>query len=185
MKVLGIDPGLRKTGWGIINFNNNVMKHIDNDFISPLISNNDGERLLSIFKQLDEIIAYHKPSLIGIERSFIGQGNVSSLKLGMARGICILAAANARIKIRELAPKLIKKSITGSGLASKYQVNQMVKKLLGVNPKNEDSADALAIAISANSFSKMDEIFSKDFNENNLNKAINLALLKEKNKREN
>ena len=185
MKVLGIDPGLRKTGWGIINFNNNVMKHIDNDFISPLISNNDGERLLSIFKQLDEIIAYHKPSLIGIERSFIGQGNVSSLKLGMARGICILAAANARIQIRELAPKLIKKSITGSGLASKYQVNQMVKKLLGVNPKNEDSADALAIAISANSFSKMDEIFSKDFNENNLNKAINLALLKEKNKREN
>ena len=184
MKVLGIDPGLRKTGWGIINFNNNVMKHIDNDFISPLINNNDGERLLSIFKQLDEIISYHKPSLIGIERSFIGQGNVSSLKLGMARGICILAAANARIQIRELAPKLIKKSITGSGLASKYQVNQMVKKLLGVNPKNEDSADALAIAISANSFSKMDEIFSKDFNENNLNKAINLALLKEKNKRE-
>ena len=185
MKVLGIDPGLRKTGWGIINFNNNIMYHIDNGFISPLIDNNDGERLLSIFKELNAIITYHKPSLIGIERSFVGQGNISSLKLGMARGICILAAANAKIKIRELAPKLIKKSITGSGLASKYQVNEMVKKLLGVTPKNEDSSDALAIAISVNNFSKMDKVFSKDSNENNLNKAIKSALLKEDNNRKN
>ena len=64
MKVLGIDPGLRKTGWGIINFNNNVMKHIDNDFISPLISNNDGERLLSIFKQLES--SHPEVSLRGV-----------------------------------------------------------------------------------------------------------------------
>lgn len=183
MKILGIDPGLRKTGWGLINFNNNFMEHIDDGFISPLAENDDGDRLLCIFNEIEDIIVKYKPSVIGIEKTFVGEGNISSLKLGMARGVCILVAAKAKIEIKELAPKLIKKTVTGSGMASKFQVTEMVKKLLGVTPKNEDSADALAVAISTNSFSNVKKIQGINLKDNNLNKAIKNALLKEKNKR--
>ena len=89
----------------------------------------------------------------------------------------------ARTEIRELAPKLIKKTVTGSGIANKFQVTEMVKKLLGVTPKNEDSADALAIAISANNYNQVTKTQNANVKENNLNKAIKNALLKEKNKR--
>ena len=183
MKILGIDPGLRKTGWGLINFNNNFMEHIDDGFISPQAENHDGDRLLCIFHEIENILIKYKPSIIGIEKTFVGEGNISSLKLGMARGVCILVAAKARIEIRELAPKLIKKTVTGSGIANKFQVMEMVKKLLGVTPKNEDSADALAIAISANNYHQVTKIQNANVKENNLNKAIKNALLKEKNKR--
>ena len=97
----------------------------------------------------------------------------------MARGTCILAVARNKITICELAPKIVKKSITGSGLANKYQVSRMVQKLLQVVPKNEDSSDALAIAIAANNFSNWDNALKHKTN-NNLSKAIKLALEKEK-----
>ena len=183
MKILGIDPGLRKTGWGLIDFKNNFMNHIADGFISPPVEDNDGDRLLFIFNEVEDIVLKYKPSVIGIEKTFVGEGNISSLKLGMARGICILVAAKAKIEIKELAPKLIKKTVTGSGIASKFQVTKMVKNLLGVIPKNEDSADALAVAISTNSFSNVKKIQGVNLKDNNLNKAIKNALLKEKNKR--
>ena len=88
MKILGIDPGLRKTGWGLINFNNNFMEHIDDGFISPQVENHDGDRLLCIFHEIENILIKYKPSIIGIEKTFVGEGNISSLKLGMARGVC-------------------------------------------------------------------------------------------------
>jgi len=178
--VFGIDPGLRKTGWGIINTRRNKMKHVDNGFIDNSGIINDGDRLLNIYSELKLLLNHYKPFLVGIEKTFVGPGNLSSLKLGMARGTCILAVARNKITICELAPKIVKKSITGSGLANKYQVSRMVQKLLQVVPKNEDSSDALAIAIAANNSSSWDHNLTHKTNDNNLSKAIKLALEKEK-----
>ena len=180
MIIVGIDPGLRKTGWGIINIGKNQMNHVDNGFIDNSGIIDDGERLLNIYNKLKLLLNHYKPVLVGIEKTFIGAGNLSSLKLGMAKGTCILAVARNKIAIYELAPKIVKKSITGSGLANKYQVNRMVQKLLKVIPKNEDSSDALAIAIAANNSSNWDHTLKYKSNNNNLTKAIKLALEKDK-----
>ena len=179
MIVLGIDPGIRNTGWGVVDFNNSFMKHVDNGVISSSNKDDDGERLFYIFDHLEKIINKYNPNLIGVEKTFIGDGNITSLKLGMARGVCILVAAKAKIEIREIAPKLIKKTLTGYGNANKHQIVQMVKKLLHVLPKNNDSADALAIAITAKNYSVLNQKHNNLDNENNLNKAIKKALLKE------
>ena len=171
MKILGIDPGLRKTGWGVVVWKNNSFNYVDDGFFFQ----NDQ---LELGQKLMKIINETKPDLIGIEQTFVGSGNVSSLKLGMARGICILTAAKLGIKIIEIQPKLVKKNITGSGVASKEQVNLMVKKNLNIVPKSEDSSDALAVAMSiqSKSFGKLDngEYSSK------LEQAIAHALEKEK-----
>ena len=179
MKVLGIDPGLRKTGWGVVKFNGNNLNYVSDGYLLQNDKDTLGEKLLAIFNNITKIINEFKPDLIGIEQTFVGSGNVSSLKLGMARGVCILAASKMMIKIIELQPKLVKKNITGSGLASKDQVKEMVKKLLNVNPKNDDSSDALAVAISSQAYSprKINEFI---YSANNLNEAIKKALIKEK-----
>ena len=179
MKILGIDPGLRHTGWGVINVNSNKLEYVDDGIISTISNNYDGARLLFIFQKLEKIVKKFEPNIIGIERTFVGEGNLSSLKLGMARGVCLLVAAKAQIQIKELAPKLIKKSVTGSGNAGKYQVNSMIKSLLGIIPVNNDSADALAIAITANNYKDYQDN-SKNFSKNNLNNAIKRALLNER-----
>ena len=132
MKILGIDPGLRHTGWGVINTVSNKLEYLDDGTINTITNTYDGDRLLFIFQKLEKIVKRFQPAIIGIERTFVGEGNLSSLKLGMSRGICLLVAAKAEIQIKELAPKLIKKSVTGSGNADKYQVNSMIKKLLGL-----------------------------------------------------
>ncbi len=179
MIVLGIDPGLRKTGWGIVKFNGNNLSYINDGYLIQNDVNSLGEKLLKIFNDLTKIITDFSPDLIGIEQTFVGSGNVSSLKLGMARGVCILASAKMGIEIIELQPKLVKKNITGSGIASKDQVKEMVKKLLNINPKNEDSSDALAVAISSKAYSSS-KINSSYSSSNKLNEAIKKALLKEK-----
>ena len=178
MKILGIDPGLRKTGWGVVVWKNNSFSYQDDGFF---FQNNElelGQKLLRIFDRLSLLIKETKPDLIGIEQTFVGSGNVSSLKLGMARGICILTATKLGIKTLEVQPKLVKKNITGSGVASKDQVNLMVKNILNIAPKSEDSSDALAVAMSiqSKSIGKLDngEYSSK------LDQAIANALEKEK-----
>ena len=178
MKILGLDPGLRKTGWGIVVWKNNSFSYIDDGFF---VQDNElelGQKLLRIFDSLSLIIKKTKPDLIGIEQTFVGSGNVSSLKLGMSRGICILTAAKLGVKILEIQPKLVKKNITGSGVASKDQVSLMVKNILNIVPKNEDSSDALAVAMSiqSKSIGKLDngEYSSK------LDQAIANAIEKEK-----
>ena len=109
MKILGIDPGLRKTGWGIVVWKKNSFNYLDDGFY---IQNDDlelGQKLLKIFNSLSFLIKKTNPDLIGIEQTFVGSGNTSSLKLGMARGICILTAAKLGVKILEIQPKLVKK----------------------------------------------------------------------------
>ena len=178
MKILGIDPGLRKTGWGVVVWKNNSFIYEDDGFFFQNDELELGQKLMRIFDCLSLLIKKSKPDLIGIEQTFVGSGNVSSLKLGMARGICILTASKLGIKILEIQPKLVKKNITGSGIASKDQVNLMVKKILNIVPKSEDSSDALAVAMSiqSKSFGKLDSgLYSSK-----LDKAISDALEKEK-----
>ena len=181
MRIIGIDPGLRNTGWGIIEFKNNRLIHIDNGRISPPSISSVGERLLFLESKLSVIVKKYNPNLSAIEQIFVGPGTGSSLKLGMARGVSILVLAQAGLQIKELPPKLVKKTVTGYGSASKDQIKSMIEKLLNIIPKNEDSSDALAIAISAQhlDYENITNKLSDDYN--GLNSAIAKALLKEKN----
>ena len=181
MRIIGIDPGLRNTGWGIIELIGNKLVHVDDGRISPPSISSIGERLLFLKNKLKVIVEKYDPNLSAIEQIFVGPGTGSSLKLGMARGVSILVLAQAGIGIKELPPKLVKKTVTGYGSASKDQIKSMIEKLLNIIPKNEDSSDALAIAISAQHIG-YDNINSKlSQNYNGLNAAIEKALLKEKN----
>ena len=181
MRIIGIDPGLRNTGWGIIEFKNNRLIHIDDGRVSPPSISSVGERLLFIKNKLSLIVKKYNPNISAIEQIFVGRGTGSSLKLGMARGVSILVLAQAGLQIKELPPKLVKKTVTGYGSASKDQIKSMIEKLLNVIPKNEDSSDALAIAISAQQldYDNITTKFSDDYN--GLNSAIAKALIKEKN----
>ena len=181
MKVIGVDPGLRHTGWGIVEFKNNKIIHIKDGSISPSTKLDDGKRLLEIKNQLLLIIDQYNPKISVIEKIFVGSGSISSLKLGMARGASMIALAEAGLIVNELSPKFVKKTVTGYGSASKEQVKSMIEKLLNIVPKNEDSSDALAIAISGQHISYNNN-FSFSGENNGLNLAIAKALLKEENK---
>ena len=181
MRVIGVDPGLRHTGWGVIEFKHNKIFHIEDGCISPSTKLDDGLRLLEIKNQLQKIIYQYKPNISVIEKIFVGSGSISSLKLGMARGASMIALAEAGLSINELSPKFVKKTVTGYGSASKEQISSMIEKLLKIVPKNEDSSDALAIAISSQHTS-YNSNFSLSNESNGLNEAIAKALLKEENK---
>ena len=180
MRVIGVDPGLRHTGWGVVEFKNNKIFHIKDGSISPSIKLDDGKRLLVIKNQLQKIINQYNPNMSVIEKIFVGSGSISSLKLGMARGASMIALAEAGLSINELSPKFVKKTITGYGSASKKQIKSMIEKLLSIVPKNEDSSDALAIAISGQNICYNNN-FSFSNESNGLNLAIAKALLKEQN----
>ena len=181
MRIIGVDPGLRHTGWGVVEFKNNKIFHIKDGSISPSTKLNDGERLLEIKNQLQKIINQYNPNVSVIEKTFVGSGSISSLKLGMARGASMIALADAGLSINELSPKFVKKTVTGYGSASKEQIKSMIEKLLNIVPKNEDSSDALAIAISGQNIDYYNN-YSFSNENNGLNLAIARALLKEENK---
>ena len=181
MRIIGLDPGLRHTGWGIIELKNNRLLHIDDGRISPSTNLDEGDRLLIIRNKLKEIVDNYNPSISAIEQIFVGYGMGSSLKLGMARGVSILVLAEASLEIKELPPKLVKKTVTGYGSASKLQIKAMVTKLLGIEPKNEDSSDALAVAISAQHIGYKKISSNLDNKKSGLDLAIAKALLKEQN----
>ena len=181
MRVIGVDPGLRHTGWGIVEFKHNKIFHIKDGSISPSTKLDDGQRLLEIKNKLQKIINQYNPNMSVIEKIFVGSGSISSLKLGMARGASMIALAEAGLNIKELSPKFVKKTVTGYGSASKEQISSMIEKLLNIVPKNEDSSDALAIAISSQHISYNNN-FSLSNENSGLNVAIAKALLKEENK---
>jgi crossover junction endodeoxyribonuclease RuvC len=181
LRIIGLDPGLRHTGWGIIELKNNRLLHIDDGRISPSTNLDEGDRLLIIRNKLKEIVDNYKPSISAIEQIFVGYGMGSSLKLGMARGVSILVLAEASLEIKELPPKLVKKTVTGYGSASKLQIKAMVSKLLGIEPKNEDSSDALAVAISAQHIGYKGISSNLENKQSGLDLAIAKALLKDKN----
>lgn len=149
MRVLGIDPGLRATGWGVIDVTAGRLLHVANGVCKPDHTSPDAQRLGRIADDLATVIATHEPTCAAIEEIFVAKSAKSALKLGMARGVAIMICGQAGLEVHELAARLVKKSITGTGAADKRQIQDMVSRLLGVIPANADAADALAIAIAA------------------------------------
>ena len=149
MRILGIDPGLRCTGWGVIDFNQGRLQHIANGAIRPDSRATDADRLTAIYQGLSTVIADTDPDIAAIEEIFVAKSARSALRLGMARGVGILACGTAQVMISEIAARAVKKAVVGTGGASKEQVQEMVVRLLQVRAENADAADALAIAIAA------------------------------------
>ena len=149
MLILGIDPGIVKTGYGLISINNNTITLIDYGVISPNSKDTISSRLLSIYSDVEELINNFKPNVFSIEDVFYSKNFKSAMLLGQARAVAILCAEKYSIPIFEYSAKKVKQSITGNGNSSKEQVQYMVKKMLKI--KNDmmpvDSSDALAIAL--------------------------------------
>lgn len=147
MRILGIDPGLRNLGWGVIEAQGSRLSHVANGVCTS--SGTDlATRLLSLHVQLSDIFARFMPDEAAIEQTFVNKDGAGTLKLGQARGVALLVPAQAGIPIGEYAPNRVKKTVVGVGHADKGQVLHMVKlQLPGCNPAGPDAADALAIAI--------------------------------------
>ncbi len=151
MRVLGIDPGLRNMGWGVIAVDGPRLRHVANGVIRTSGSSDAGDlaaRLLVLFQGLSAVISEYGPDVAAVEQTFVNKDAVGTLKLGQARGIALLAPAAAGITVGEYAPNAVKKTVVGVGHAAKEQVQHMVRvQLPGVQFDGPDSADALAIAI--------------------------------------
>lgn len=148
MRILGIDPGSRATGYGLIELVGNRLQHIDNGVIRPPAKVDFAQRLLHIHQELQVVIRQYAPDCSAIEQVFMANNAQSALKLGHARGVAMLAAASAKLDVAEYSPLQIKSAVVGYGRASKAQVQQMVKALLKLPEiAQEDASDALAVAI--------------------------------------
>ncbi len=149
MLIIGIDPGTLFTGFGIIKFNNNNLKKIDSGVIELSKSKSLPDKLKSIYDKLEFLISEYKPDEFVIETAFYGKNIQSTLKIGYARGVSILSAANNNLPVYEYSPREVKKSVAGRGAASKQQVGFMVKQLLNLDDTNLkfDETDALAVAL--------------------------------------
>lgn len=148
MILLGLDPGLGTTGWGLIAAEGNRLSHIANGQISTDSKASLPSRLVELDRALTDIILQHRPDGAAIEEVFVNVNAQSTLKLGQARGALLLSAARAGLEIGEYAARLVKKAIVGVGNADKAQMHAMVARLLpGAKIVGADAADALAVAI--------------------------------------
>ena len=148
MIVLGLDPGLGCTGWGAIAAEGNRLSHVANGQIRTDARAELPARLLALHGALAAVLAEHRPQAAAVEEVFVNENPQSTLKLGQARGVVLLAAASLGIPVGEYAPRLVKKAVVGTGGADKAQVHAMVARLLpGVKIAGADAADALAVAI--------------------------------------
>ena len=148
IRIIGLDPGLRRTGWGVVDSDGVRLIYVASGVIVPATDDDLAYRLRALYEGVSSIIASFKPSEAAVEETFVNENPRSTLKLGQARGTVLLAPAMAGLKVAEYTPNLIKKSVVGSGHAEKQQIQAMIKFLL---PKatfeSADEADALAIAI--------------------------------------
>ena len=148
MRILGLDPGLGTTGWGMILAEGNRLRHLANGQIKSDAKEPLPARLSHLARQLEAIIADHQPDGAAAEEIFVNKNPQSTLKLAQARGALLCVAASRGIQVGEYAPRLVKKAVVGVGNAEKRQVQDMVKVLLpGVTLAGPDAADALAVAI--------------------------------------
>ena len=148
MKILGLDPGLATTGWGLIRAEGNRLSHLANGQIRTSPATPLPERLAELARQLEALLAEHVPDTSAVEEVFVNANPQSTLKLGQARGVIIMLAARSGIPVGEYAARLVKKAVVGTGNADKAQVHAMVQRLLpGVRISGPDAADALAVAI--------------------------------------
>lgn len=147
MRVLGIDPGLRNLGWGVIDVVGSKLTHVANG-ICHSTGTDLALRLLSLHRQLTEVVVRFQPTTAAVEQTFVNKDAVATLKLGQARGIALLVPAQAGLEVGEYAPNAVKKCVVGVGHADKIQIQHMVKmQLPGVKLAGADAADALAIAM--------------------------------------
>lgn len=151
MRVLGIDPGLRNLGWGVIDVAGARLSHVANGICHSAPGEGEGDlaqRLLSLHAQLTEVLRQWQPDTAAVEHTFVNKDAVATLKLGQARGIALLVPAQFGLTVGEYAPNAVKKTVVGVGHAAKVQVDHMVKlHLPGVKVAGPDAADALAVAI--------------------------------------
>ena len=148
IRILGIDPGLRRTGWGLIESEGNRLVHIACGSLETSERDALGSRLVAIHDGLIAVIEQYAPHEAAVENTFVNSNAAATLKLGQARGIAMLVPARAGLTIAEYAPNLVKKTIVGSGHGEKAQIRMMIGVLLPkADPQSEDAADALAIAV--------------------------------------
>jgi len=148
MRLLGLDPGLQKTGWGIVESQGNRLIHIANGVVKSDSKKSLAERLVELHDGLTAVLAEWQPHACAVEETFVNKNPTSTLKLGQARGIALLVPSIAGIPVAEYTPNHVKKSVVGAGHAGKEQVEAMVQILLpGVKINGPDAADALAVAI--------------------------------------
>ena len=148
IRILGIDPGLRRTGWGLIESDGNRLIHIGCGSFETDDRADLGMRLLAIHDGLLAVIEQFRPHEAAVEATFVNTNAAATLKLGQARGIAMLVPAKAGLAIAEYAPNLVKKTIVGAGHGEKTQIRMMIGVLLPkADPQSEDAADALAIAV--------------------------------------
>ncbi|WP_163846651.1 crossover junction endodeoxyribonuclease RuvC [Pseudooceanicola aestuarii] len=151
MRIIGLDPGLRHLGWGVIRVEGSKITHVANGTCDTIAGTGEGDlalRLLSLHDQLTAVIAQYAPQAAAVEQVFVNRDGAGTLKLGQARAIALLVPAQAGLSVAEYAPNKVKKTVVGVGHAEKQQVDHMVRlQLPGCAPSSPDAADALAIAI--------------------------------------
>jgi crossover junction endodeoxyribonuclease RuvC len=148
MRLLGLDPGLRHTGWGVVEAKGNELRYLACGVVDGLTEGELARRLGSLYCGLVEVIQAWLPAEAAVEETVVNRNALSSLKLGHARGVVLLAASHAGLPVAEYASRQVKKSVTGTGAAAKEQVAMMVRFLLpGSGEVRADASDALAVAI--------------------------------------
>ena len=148
MRIVGIDPGLRRTGWGVIDVTGNRLQHVANGAVGSDSNAEFSHRLRQLFEGITAVLDEFEPLEAAVEETFVNRNPVSTLKLGQARGVVLLAPALGGLSVAEYPANLVKKSVVGAGHAAKQQVSLMVKTLLGgATIDGSDAADALAVAI--------------------------------------
>ena len=147
VRILGLDPGLRHTGWGVIEISGNRLSYVAGGVISPDATLDLAIRLKILFAGVKSLVATYAPDECAVEETFVNQNPVSTLKLGHARAAAMLAPAEADVPVAEYKPNLVKKSVVGAGHADKKQIAAMMRILLPGSNAEADAADALAVAV--------------------------------------
>lgn len=148
MRVLGLDPGLRNTGWGMIEARGNALRHIANGVVRSDPKADLAQRLLELHEGIKSVVESFQPDVGAVETTLANKNPSSTLKLGMARGVALLTPATLGVPMGEYLPMIVKKSVVGTGHADKKQVQMMIQRLLpGCEIVAADSADALAVAV--------------------------------------
>ncbi|MDP3175022.1 crossover junction endodeoxyribonuclease RuvC [Phenylobacterium sp.] len=148
LRILGLDPGLRRTGWGVIAIDGPRLSHVAHGVIAPPATDPFSLRLLALFEGVAQVIAAYAPDEAAIEETFVSVNAASTLKLGHARAAAMIAPARAGLSVAEYAALVVKKSVVGTGAADKTQVAFMIRRLLPTaGETTSDAADALAVAI--------------------------------------
>ena len=148
MRILGLDPGLRHTGWGVVEAEGSRLRYIACGAVNPRTDGAMAERLKDLHDALTEVLNEFRPEEAAVEETFLNKNPGSTLKLGHARGVVLLAPALFGLSVAEYSAKSVKQAVVGTGNATKDQIGMMVRTLLpGCNPPSDDAADALAVAI--------------------------------------